>query len=107
VERQPRWKRFAPFLNRRHGFFRAAFHYVEFGLLGLLAIAAATRGTFAFDGFWPWAAWAATCFLAWLDEMHQSRTPGRMFRRIDFLHSLLGATLALAACFAFDIIFRN
>jgi len=29
-----------------------------------------------------------------------------MFRRIDFLHSLLGATLMLGGLFAWDALFR-
>src|SRR5690606_6202060 len=91
---QPWGASMAQFFNRHHGFFRASFHYVEFSTLCVIAVGATTWGTFHITSFWPYAAWAFTMVVAYLDELHQSRTPGRMFRRIDFMHSLLGASLA-------------
>jgi hypothetical protein len=82
-------------LDRYHGTLRAAFHYVEFGGLYLVAYLAITRGRFRWRDDVAFILHAVTFVLAYLDELHQSRTAGRCFRRIDLLHSLLGATLAL------------
>lgn len=100
----PRGARLALWCDRHHGRLRAGFHYVEFGTFTFVLIALATRGTFRFDTLWPYLAWAASCGVAYLDELHQSRTPGRCFRRIDFLHSLFGATLMLAFLFLLDLL---
>jgi VanZ family protein len=82
-------------LDRYHGTLRAAFHYVEFGGLYLVAYLTLTRGSFRWRDDLAFILLAATFVSAYFDELHQARTAGRCFRRIDLLHSLLGATLAL------------
>ncbi len=97
IDRAAMYPRLQAFLNRHHGRFRAGFHYVEYVTLTLLLY-----WSFNF-GSWKWSdmrgaiAYLISCLCAYLDELHQSRTPGRCFRPIDFLHSLLGSTLALGA----------
>lgn len=100
----PRLAACAAWCDRHHGGLRAAFHYVEFGGLTLVLVGVATLGSFRFDTPWPFLAWALACVGAYADEVHQARTPGRCFRRIDFLHSLLGATLMLALLFVLDLL---
>lgn len=85
------------FLDRHHGHIRASFHYLEFGPLSLLVYIVLNRGL----GRWSWSSAAAAlaiCYvLAYLDEKRQQRTAGRQFRRIDLMHSILGATLMQVA----------
>jgi len=99
IDRVRNKPRLNAFLNRHHGKFRAAFHYVEFVTLTILLYWAFVLGRWE----WSWlrgaAAYLLSCSYAYLDELHQSKTPGRMFRRIDFIHSLLGATLAIASIY--------
>ena len=45
------------------------------------------------------AVWGATCGLAYLDELHQKRSGGRCFRRVDLLHGVLGASLMMLFIF--------
>ena len=93
------------FLHRHHGKFRAAFHYVEFTTLTVLLYWALGRER------WEWSpgrallAYSVSCACAYLDELHQSRTPGRMFRKIDFLHSLFAATLAVVGIYCAILFF--
>ena len=92
VKQKPRlWK----FLDAYHGQFRAAFHYLEFGGLFLLLYLALSQGHLHWAPARGYATWAISCVIAVLDEWHQSRTAGRCFRRIDLLHSFLGATLPM------------
>jgi len=91
------------FLDRNHGKFRAAMHYVEFGGLFLalywLQDAAIGGGEFAFRGL-PSAIIAVACAVAaLLDEMHQLKSGTRQFRRVDFLHSCCGIAIAMALVF--------
>jgi hypothetical protein len=81
-------------LNRYHGTLRAAFHYVEFGGLYFIGYLAMTRGSFRWRDDFGFALLAVMFVLAYFDELHQSRTAGRCFRRIDLLHSFFGSTLA-------------
>jgi len=87
-------------LERHHGKFRAAGHYFEFGGLYLVLY-------WLYDGLWarsglrfelgPAITIAAVCAIAaYLDELHQLRSGTRQFRRVDFLHSLCGISLAAA-----------
>ena len=93
IDRWGRGPRLGAWLNRHHGALRAGFHYVEFVTLAVLlymalgwALETPPIGRMAM-------AWAAAAGWAWVDEYRQSLTPGRMFRRIDFLHSLAGTTI--------------
>ena len=93
-----RWPMLWGFVNSIHGHLRAGWHYVEFGALTLilyLLISWIDHGSFSRD--WsPAAAWLSlllSSIYAYIDEWHQARTPGRQFRRIDFLHSLHGSAL--------------
>lgn len=85
------------FFNRWHGHFRASFHYIEFCTLTLLLY-------LLFSGLSPvikplsaLAAWVIASIYAWVDEHRQSLTPGRQFRRQDFMHSLFGCELSVLA----------
>jgi hypothetical protein len=98
----PRLTALACWFDRHHGRLRASFHYVEFGGLTFVLIGLVTGGTFAFTTVWPYVVWAGACVGAYFDEVHQSRNPGRCFRRIDFLHSLMGATGMLGLLFLID-----
>ncbi len=92
-----RTPRLAAFLDRHHSALRAAGHYVEFITLGFILYFALGLGSLAFSIPRALLAWLLTSGWAWIDEFHQSRTPGRQFRTIDFIHSLVGATLGTAA----------
>ena len=87
------------FLNRHHGAFRAGFHYVEFIGLYLALYWAVSRGSWQWHYGWGLGIFVAACVYAYIDETHQARTPGRMFRRIDFMHSLMGVAIGLAVVF--------
>lgn len=87
------------FLDRRHGVLRAAFHYVEFATLTLLLYWAFGAGEWLWSERRALVVYAVGFVCAYADELHQSRIPGRQFRRIDFVHSLMGSTLALAALY--------
>lgn len=103
IDRVRAHPRLFAFLDKHHGKFRAAGHYVEFGGLFLVLYwcwdAILSEGTFSWQPI-PALAIAAVCVVAaWLDEMHQLRSGTRQFRRVDFLHSCCGISLAaLAIC---------
>ncbi|GAB4320417.1 MAG: hypothetical protein Kow0059_14750 [Candidatus Sumerlaeia bacterium] len=82
------------FLNSHHGFFRAAFHYVQFGGLYYLLYLTINGGSFHWATGRAWLALVLSCVGAYLDEWHQSRQAGRCARKIDLLHSCLGASYA-------------
>jgi VanZ family protein len=98
-------------LNRKHGNIRAAAHYVEFGGLYLvlywLVDEIFGNGMLLFH--WPQATalWVICAVAAWLDEMHQLRSGSRQFRRVDFLHSCCGITIAMAMIFFGELIRLN
>jgi len=87
------------FLDRHHGKFRAAFHYFEFGLCFFILYLAVTAGSLEWSYLRGLGVWLVTGILAFLDELHQKRTGGRCFRRIDLFHSLLGDTLVMLLVF--------
>ncbi len=87
------------FFNRHHSKFRAAFHYVEFGAGYFILYFAASGGYIGWDYARGLGVWIATSVLAFLDELHQKASGGRCFRRIDLLHSILGASLIMLLCF--------
>ncbi|MDK2973041.1 MAG: hypothetical protein PWP23_2796 [Candidatus Sumerlaeota bacterium] len=86
------------FLDRHHGKFRASAHYMEFG--GLFLVLYWVWDLFLGPGGLPWmpgraaVLWVACAAAAWLDEMHQLQSGTRQFRRVDFLHSCCGISLA-------------
>ncbi|MBX7245431.1 MAG: VanZ family protein [Candidatus Sumerlaeaceae bacterium] len=91
------------FLNRHHGSFRAAGHYVEFGGLFLvlfwLVDTVWRHGRMEFSAG-PAIGIALICMAAaYLDELHQLRSGTRQFRRVDFLHSCCGIAGAAAVIF--------
>jgi len=92
------YRRLWEFLDKHHGKFRAAFHYIEFGAC-YAVLYAAVSGGFAWHYGKGAAVWGATCGLAYLDELHQKRSGGRCFRRVDLLHSVLGASLIMLFIF--------
>ena len=87
------------FLDRNHGKIRASFHYFEFGLCYLILFTALCGGRIEWHYARGFLVWLATGILAFLDEMHQKKSGGRCFRRIDLLHSILGATLVMLVLF--------
>ena len=89
------------FFNRHHGFFRAAAHYVEFCTLTLLLYAFFSRLSVHWRPMAGLAALVLAGVWAYVDEWRQSRTAGRQFRRIDFIHSLIGVGLTSVAIPAF------
>jgi hypothetical protein len=94
----PGARQVARLLDYYHGALRASFHYIEFSILCTIFVALTTLGTFEIGvAPWPYLGYGLTCLLAYLDEKHQAQTPGRMFRRVDFMHSLCGASLAFLA----------
>jgi hypothetical protein len=105
IAAHPLGRPFGLLLNAMHGGLRASTHYIEFAGLCLLMVGVATLGTFRIGDYLPWAflAFGITCMVAWLDELHQSRTPGRQFRRIDFMHSLAGASLMFIVLLLIDL----
>lgn len=89
------------FLNRHHGKFRAATHYLEFGALFLVLywiydIWLGSGGVWRFDELAAAVIAVLSAFGAYLDEMHQLRSGTREFRRVDFLHSCAGIAIAAA-----------
>ena len=104
IDRWRHWPRLYAALNRWHGVLRASLHYIEFGTLSLI-IYLLLRVRWA-SGLWSGQVALATLLicavLAYLDEKRQELTPGRQFRTIDFIHSLIGlsamqAIIALVA----------
>ena len=83
------------FLDRHHGKIRASFHYFEFGLCYAILYLAFTFGKIEWYYGRGFAAWFITGLLAFLDEMHQKKSGGRCFRRIDLLHSILGGSIVM------------
>lgn len=83
------------FLDRRHGQFRASFHYIEFGVCYVILYLAISGGRLEWFYGRGLGVWGATCLLALLDELHQKGSGGRCFRRVDLLHSILGASLVM------------
>ncbi|MCB2154168.1 VanZ family protein [bacterium] len=85
-------------LNRHHGKFRASAHYIEFG--GLFLISYWCWDSWFGDGILAWHPWRAViigviaAIGAYMDEIHQLRSGTRQFRRVDFLHSLCGISIA-------------
>ncbi len=99
IDRLRAHPRIHAFLDRHHGKFRAAFHYLEFGGLTLLVY---TGLTWWADGSlreWSDARGAVSggigALAALLDELHQKMSSTRQFRRVDYLHSLCGIAIAL------------
>lgn len=90
-------------LNRHHGKFRASAHYLEFG--GLFLIVYWCWDSWFAGGEFGWHPWRAviigvtSAIGAYLDEVHQLRSGTRQFRRVDFLHSLCGISLAALIIF--------
>ena len=100
IDQFRRMPRLYKFLNRHHGKFRAAMHYVEFGGLFLVLywLSDVALGAGNLDFRWVPAAalWLVCALAALLDEYHQLQSGTRQFRRVDFLHSCCGITIALA-----------
>lgn len=91
------------FLNKHHGKFRAAAHYVEFGGLFLVLYwlwdAAFGSRVLAFRWLPALAIAVIGVVAAYLDELHQLRSGTRKFRRVDLLHSTCGIAIAMALLF--------
>ena len=85
-------------LDKHHGALRASAHYLEFG--GLFLVLYWAWESTVDDGAWGFeparaAILALVCGVAaYLDEMHQLQSGTRQFRRVDFLHSLSGVSIA-------------
>lgn len=105
IDRARAHPRLFAMLDRHHGKFRAAGHYVEFG--GLFFVLYWLVGAVRKTGM-QWEAPAAAiigtvCIVAaYLDEKHQLMSGTRQFRREDFLHSICGITAAAAVVFYAD-----
>ncbi|MFH0794321.1 MAG: VanZ family protein [bacterium] len=97
IDRLVRHPRLCAWLNAQHGHLRASWHYVEFSALFFLIYFGINGQSLAYRFFPALASWASTMVAAVADEWRQYHTGGRQFRRIDLLHSFLGATLALSA----------
>lgn len=103
IDRVRRMPRLYGWLDRHHGKFRASVHYVEFGGLFLvlywLGDAVLWGGEREPRMTFRWSlagvAAAVSVVAAFLDEMHQLQSGTRQFRRVDFLHSCCGVTLAM------------
>ncbi len=91
------------FLDYHHGKFRAASHYFEFG--GLFFILYWVYDIFLGSGVYAFRAVPAILIAlvcaagAILDEWHQLKSGTRQFRRVDFLHSCCGISIAMAVVF--------
>jgi VanZ family protein len=80
-----------------------AIHFVEYGVLGWLCAAAASRS-------WPSAAaWRTALFAVFVsalwglsDEIHQALVPGRSPELADVVADLLGSSAGVAACRLFS-----
>jgi len=101
IDRFQRHPRFCAWLNAQHGHLRASWHYVEFSALFFLIYYGTNSRSLSYRFVPAVAAWALTMIAAVADEIRQYHTGGRQFRRIDLLHSFMGATLALAAAALF------
>ena len=108
IDHTRRWPAVNRLLERLHGNARAAAHYVEFGALFLALYW--VQDTFLGSGhlLFEWIPSVVVAMLcaaaAWLDELHQLRSGGRQFRRVDFLHSCCGITIAMAIIFYRDLL---
>ncbi len=86
------------FLDKHHGKFRASVHYFEFG--GMFLVLYWCADAWFGGGEWTWRPLqglgiAAVCALAaHLDELHQLKSGTRQYRRVDFLHSCCGISIA-------------
>jgi hypothetical protein len=98
IDRVREHPRLFAFLDRHHGKYRAAGHYVEFG--GLFLVLYWLQDALVGDGLMDFRVSRALIVAgictatALLDELHQLRSGGRQFRRVDFLHSCCGIALA-------------
>lgn len=99
IDKCKKFTRLWEFLDRHHGKFRASFHYIEFGLCYLILFTALGGGLIEWRYSRGLLVWLVTGILAILDEVHQKKSGGRCFRRVDLLHSILGATLVMLALF--------
>lgn len=108
IDRARRFPRLYAFLNKHHGKFRASAHYIEFGGLFLVLYwlydIIFSGGDFRFQWLPAIIIWIASAVAAYADEMHQLRSGTRQFRRVDFLHSCCGITIALAIIFLQGVI---
>lgn len=103
IDRTRQHPRVHAFLDRHHGKFRAATHYFEFG--GLFLVLYWLYDRVRTGGEWQFST-AATIVIAlicagaaYLDELHQLRSGTRQFRKIDFVHSCLGISVAAIMVF--------
>lgn len=107
IDRLARMPRLHAWLNRHHGKFRAAAHYIEFGglFLALYWLCGTLRGIgMAWEPVQAAALGVLSAVAAWLDELHQLRSGTRQFRREDFLHSCCGVSIAAAIVRYADIL---
>lgn len=105
IDRAREHPRLFALLDRHHGKFRAAGHYVEFGGLFLVLtwLTGAVRGTgMAWDALQSLVIAVVCIVAAYLDEKHQLMSGTRQFRREDFLHSICGVCIAGALVFYAD-----
>jgi hypothetical protein len=110
IDRTRSWPWFNDFLNRHHGKFRAAGHYVEFGALFLVLYwifdVLFQEGRLRFNPVAAAVIGVVCAVAAVLDELHQLRSGTRQFRRVDFLHSCCGIAIAAALVF-YQHLFRG
>jgi hypothetical protein len=103
IDRAHRNPRLHRLLNDHHGSLRASGHYFEFGGLFLvlywLVDAAVGGGGWGWHPLWAAGLWVVCAVAAWLDELHQLQSGTRQFRRVDFLHSCCGISIAAAIVF--------
>lgn len=87
-----------PALASAHFFVRKAAHFVEYGVLALLAARAfLTSGRPGLRGRWAAAAFALVAACALLDEFNQSHNAARTGTIYDSLLDMSGGATALAA----------
>jgi VanZ family protein len=108
IDRLRRFPAIQEFLNAQHGRIRASAHYVEFGGLYLVLYwlwdAALGAGMFLFE-WWPAVVlWVVCAIAAYLDELHQLTSGTRQFRRVDFLHSCCGITIAMGVIYTQEFV---
>jgi VanZ like family len=99
IDKLKKYPRLWLFFDRQHGNIRASFHYIEFGICYAVIFFTVCLGNLQWHYGKAFLAWFITCFLAFLDEMHQKGSGGRCFRRIDLLHSMLGASIVMLLFF--------